>query len=96
MAHIVTHYDQQVRQVSVGAVPFLELLGLVAGAWQLASSALVAQRQLTAGTGERAFYLAKLQTARFYSDYLLPHSSALAHGVIHGGESALEIQDDQF
>ncbi|PJI47284.1 MAG: acyl-CoA dehydrogenase [Pseudomonas sp.] len=94
--HIVVNFDGQMRQVSVGAVPFLELLGLVAGGWQLARSALVAQRQLAAGSSEIGFYQAKLHTARFYAEHLLPRTGSLAHALVHGGDSPLAMADEQF
>ncbi|WP_425317824.1 acyl-CoA dehydrogenase [Pseudomonas nitroreducens] len=90
------HYDRQPRQVALGAVPFLQLLGLVAGGWQLARSALVAWKHQQDGCADPAFYLAKLQTAQFYAGHLLPHAAALASAVIEGGDAALRLADDAF
>jgi 3-(methylsulfanyl)propanoyl-CoA dehydrogenase len=50
---ILSTYGADVRKASVGAVPFLELLGIVAGGWQMARAALVAHRHLAAGRGAR-------------------------------------------
>ncbi|MFK0088449.1 acyl-CoA dehydrogenase [Pseudomonas sp. NPDC090755] len=93
---IVDRYDHQVREVSVGAVPFLELFGIVAGGWQLARSALVAEQQLANGSTEAAFYQGKILSARFYADHWLPRASALTHTVLHGGAAAMEMTDAQF
>jgi hypothetical protein len=38
-----------VRAASAGAVPFLKLLGIVAGGWQMARAALIAQAKIDAG-----------------------------------------------
>ena len=84
------------RSASVGAVPFLELFGIVAGGWQMARAALVAHRRLSDGGGDPAFHRAKLETARFYADHVLARAPGLAHTVVHGAESALAIEDDQF
>lgn len=93
---IVEHYDSRAREVSVGAVPFLELFGIVAGGWQLARSALVAEQQLAKGSSETAFYQGKILSARFYAEHWLPRTSALTHTVLHGGAAALEMTDAQF
>ena len=54
-----------------GATPFLHLTGTVVGGWLMARSALAARRRATDG-GERAFLDAKIATARFYADHILP------------------------
>jgi hypothetical protein len=80
----------------VGAVPFLDLFGIVAGGWQLGESALVAQHRLKEGSAEQAFYSAKLVTADFYAEHILARASGLAQTVIQGGDAALAMDDEQF
>lgn len=94
--YIVSGYGSDVQKVSVGAVPFLELFGIVAGGWQMASAALIAHQKLTEGCGDKAFYEAKLKTARFYADHVLAKASGLAHTVVNGAEGALAIADEHF
>jgi 3-(methylthio)propanoyl-CoA dehydrogenase len=90
VAYVVENYASDIRGVSVGAVPLLKLFGTVAGGWQLLRSASIAQRRLTeAGGGDAAFYEAKILTARFYADYILPQSSGLAHSIVYGAAGAL-------
>jgi alkylation response protein AidB-like acyl-CoA dehydrogenase len=60
------------------AVPFLELSSLVAGGWLLARAAQIAQQRLAEGTPDARFYQAKIASARFYADHLLPQAQALA------------------
>ncbi len=93
---IVSTYGADMRRASVGAVPFLELFGVVAGGWQTARAALVAHRHLAAGRGEPGFLRAKLGTARFYADHVLVRASGLARTVVTGAEGALAIEDDQL
>jgi 3-(methylthio)propanoyl-CoA dehydrogenase len=93
---VVTTYGTDVRKVAVGAVPFLELFGIVAGGWQTARAALVAHRRLAEGAGEAGFYRAKLATARFYGDHVLVRAPDLARTVVTGAEGALAIEDDQL
>jgi alkylation response protein AidB-like acyl-CoA dehydrogenase len=94
--HIATRFGEDVRGVHVGAVPFLKLLGIVSGGWQLARGALVARKKLVAGNGDAAFHQAKVATARFYADHVLAQAHGLAHTVIRGGAGALALADDQF
>ena len=85
------------RAVAAGAVPFLKLFGVVAGGWQMARAARVAQDRLTTGdNSDPNFYRAKLATARFYADHLLPQAHGLAHAVMHGASTVLESDDILF
>jgi alkylation response protein AidB-like acyl-CoA dehydrogenase len=93
--HIVANYGKDTKSVSVGAVPFLKLLGIVAGGWQMARAALVAQKKIAGGDAD-PFYPAKIATTRFYADHVLSAAAALSHAVIHGGAGALALAEDQF
>jgi alkylation response protein AidB-like acyl-CoA dehydrogenase len=90
--YVVENYATDIRGVSVGAVPMLKLFGIVAGGWQLLRSALIAQRQLAARSGngaDAAFCAAKVMTSRFYADYVLSQASGLAHSIVHGAAGTL-------
>jgi 3-(methylthio)propanoyl-CoA dehydrogenase len=88
--YVVQNYAIDIRAVSVGAVPMLKLFGIVAGGWQLLRSASIAQERLAeASGGDPAFYEAKILSARFYADYVLPQSSGLTHSIMHGAAAAL-------
>jgi hypothetical protein len=93
---VVSTYGKDIRSASVGAVPFLELLGIVAGGWQTGRAALVAERRLPAAGSEAGFLRAKLVTARFYVDHVLARAPGLALTVTEGAEGALAIEDDQL
>jgi hypothetical protein len=84
------------RAAHASAVPYLRLWGLVAGGWQLGRAALVAARHLKDGTGDARFMQAKIHTARFYADALLPQAPGFAQTVIHGGDAALLLAAEQF
>ena len=75
---VVSTYGTDVRKASVGAVPFLELFGTVAGGWQMGRAALAAHRRLSEGQGDAGFHRAKLCTARFYADHVLARAPGLA------------------
>ena len=93
---MVPSYGQHPRQAHAGAVAYLKLWGLAVGGWQMGRAALVAADKLAAGGGDRKFLEAKIATARFYADSLLPQVSALSHSIVHGGESALALTADEF
>ncbi|KJK16803.1 acyl-CoA dehydrogenase [Pseudomonas sp. 2(2015)] len=96
VAFIVAQFPLQPARVAAGAVPFLELLGIVAGGWQMARSALVAHRQLKVGNADQGFYRGKLLTARFYADHWLPQAESLSRIVVQGADAVLEMPDQQF
>ncbi|MEF8755527.1 MAG: acyl-CoA dehydrogenase [Accumulibacter sp.] len=92
---LVANYGKDVRAASAGAVPFLMLLGVVAGGWQMARAALVAQTKIDAGDAD-PFYPAKIGTARFYADHVLSQASGLASSVIDGAAGVLALPEDMF
>ena len=92
---IVANYSKDVRAVSVGAVPFLWLFGIVAGGWQMARAALVSQAKIDAGDKD-AFYASKIVTTRFFADHQLSRASGLASTVIEGAAGALALEEAAF
>ena len=92
---IVERFPVDVRAASASAVPFLRLFGVVAGGWQMARAALVAQARVDAGDGD-PFYLAKVITARFYADHLLTQAEGLASTVVDGSGAVLAMPLDQY
>ena len=93
--YIVANYASDISAVSVGAVPFLRLLGIVSGGWQMARAALVAQAKIAANDGD-PFYPAKITTARFYADHVLAEAPGLSQTVIEGGKGAMALSLDMF
>jgi len=79
-----------------GAVPFLKLMGVVAGGWQMARAALAAERKIAAGEGDAGFFRAKLATARFYAEHVLAQAPALARTATSGAAAVMALEDDQF
>jgi 3-(methylthio)propanoyl-CoA dehydrogenase len=83
------------RAMFAGAVPFLKLMGIVAGGWQMARAALVCERKLSQG-GDKPFLEAKIATARFYGDYVLVQAPGLRDTVVKGGAGVMALAEDQF
>jgi butyryl-CoA dehydrogenase len=66
-----------------GATPFLRLFGLTAGAAYLAEMALAAEAM---GAKDPA-NAARIATARFYAENLLPAAAGLEHAVVSGADA---------
>ncbi len=96
VAYIVATYGADIKSASVGSVPFLKLLGIVAGGWQMGRAALVSARRLAEGSGDASFYSAKITTTRFYADHVLAQAPGLAYAVVNGAAGALALTEDQF
>ena len=92
---IVANYREDVRAASVGAVPFLWLFGIVAGGWQMARAALVAQAKIDGGDND-PFYVAKIVTTRFFADHQLTRADGLAATVVEGAAGALALEESMF
>jgi alkylation response protein AidB-like acyl-CoA dehydrogenase len=93
---IVATYSSDVKAASAGAVPFLQLFGIVAGGWQMARAALAAQAKLAAGDGEAPFYKAKIATSRFYADHILTQALGLRNAIVNGAAGVLALEETQF
>ncbi|MEI7872708.1 MAG: acyl-CoA dehydrogenase [Alphaproteobacteria bacterium] len=79
-----------------GSVPFLRLAGTALGGWLLARSALVAQTRLATRDGDPAFLEAKLITARFYAEVILPPALAQLGPLKAAGRTVFALREDQF
>jgi alkylation response protein AidB-like acyl-CoA dehydrogenase len=77
-----------------GAVPFLKLMGIVAGGWQMARAAIVAEGKRQSGDAQ--FLEAKIATARFYGDHVLVQAPGLRDTVVEGGAGVMALSEDQF
>jgi 3-(methylthio)propanoyl-CoA dehydrogenase len=81
------------RATFAGAVPFLKLMGIVAGGWQMARAASVAEKKKDS---DKAFYEAKIATARFYAEHVLVQAPGLRDMVVKGGAGVMGLSDEQF
>jgi hypothetical protein len=79
-----------------GSVPFLRLAGTALGGWLLARSALVAQGKLATRDGDPAFLEAKVITARFFAEVILPPALAQLGPLKAAGRTVFALKDDQF
>ncbi len=92
---IVANFKEQPKAAHAGAVPFLFLLGIVAGGWQMGRAAVIARAKMAAGDGD-PFWAAKQATTRFFADHFLTQAAGLAESVVAGAAGVLEMADDSF
>jgi len=93
---LLANFGRDVRAASAAAVPFLRLMGIVAGGWQMARAALIAEQRLAGGKADKPFYAAKIATARFYADQLLVQAPGLAATVTSGAGGVMTLDESQF
>jgi alkylation response protein AidB-like acyl-CoA dehydrogenase len=93
---IVATYGTDAKAAHAGAVPFLTLMGIVCGGWQMARAAVAAQGQLTRGEGDAAFLSAKIGTARFFADHFLSQARGLRDAIVEGAPGVLALAEEQF
>jgi acyl-CoA dehydrogenase len=93
---MVITYGNDIKAAHAGAVPFLKLMGIVCGGWQMARAALVARQRLSEGKGDKSFYEAKIKTARFYADHILTQAPGLRNTIVHGAAGVMALAEEQF
>ncbi len=93
---ILAHAGKDPRVAFAGAVPFLKLMGIVCGGWQMARAALISERKLAANDGDAAFYSAKIVTARFFGDHVLSQAGGLRDTVVNGSGAVMALSEEQF
>ncbi len=92
---IVATNKDDIKAVYAGSVPFLKLMGIVLGGWQMARAALAAQRVMASG-GDSSFCEAKIATARFFAEHVLSQAPGLRDTITNGAKGVLALAEDQF
>ena len=93
VGYIVSHAKSEIKAVYAGSFAYLRLCGLLFGAWQMARALLSAQ---ALRAGDPPFFDAKIATARFFAENLLPQTQALAVSILEGGQSTNALAPEQF
>ncbi len=77
------------------SVPYLMLAGNLVAGWQLARALQVAEAELAQGK-DVAFMKAKIVTARFYAEHILPRTAGLRDAIVEGGASVMAMPLESF
>jgi alkylation response protein AidB-like acyl-CoA dehydrogenase len=83
-------------EVGSASVDYLMYSGYATLALLWAQMAKVAQTNLAAGTTEEDFYGAKVKTARFYFQRILPRTATHAISMVAGADSLMELDAEHF
>jgi alkylation response protein AidB-like acyl-CoA dehydrogenase len=78
------------------AVDYLMYSGYVTLAYFWARMAVLAQQKIAAADGDVSFYEAKVMTARFYFERLLPRTESLKTTVLAGADSVMAMPESLF
>lgn len=83
-------------EVGAASVDYLMYSGYVTLAYLWARMAETAQQKLDAGEGDAEFYKAKLTTARFYFQRLLPRTRSLVDTMLSGSDNLMMLEEEHF
>jgi len=84
------------NHLGAGAHHYMTLMGLVTLGWMWLKMARVAAAKLASGGEARAFYEAKLVTARFYAERFLPDAGALRRKLEAGSDATMALSEEGF
>jgi hypothetical protein len=83
---------QNADEAGAAAVDYLMYSGYVVLAYFWARMAVVAQAKIAAGEGDSSFYEAKLHTARFYFQRLLPRAASHREALLSGADNLMDME----
>ncbi|MCP5190337.1 MAG: acyl-CoA dehydrogenase C-terminal domain-containing protein [Pseudomonadales bacterium] len=87
---------QNPDEAGSAAVDYLMYSGYVTLAYFWARMALLAQRKIDEAQGDVSFYEAKLMTARFYYERLLPRTVSLKQTMLSGADNLMQMPEALF
>ncbi len=87
---------QNPDEVGAASVDYLMYCGYVLMAYMWARAAKTALTALAAGTHEEDFYRAKLATARYYFERILPRTVTLVATIHSGADNLMDLAADHF
>ncbi|NNL49108.1 MAG: acyl-CoA dehydrogenase, partial [Acidimicrobiia bacterium] len=91
-AHLMASLPNDPNQALAGATPFLRLLGTVLGGHFMGQSLVAAESLADARDGDQEFLEAKIATASFYLDQLLPQAIGLVDAIVAPDEALFAIE----
>jgi len=84
------------NNLGAGAHHYMHIMGIVTLGWMWLRMAKVAGAALAAGTDDKAFYEAKLVTARYFAERYTPDAGALRRKIEAGSEAMMALAPEQF
>lgn len=93
---LLANADANPANAGAVAYHFLMMLGLVAGGWQMARAALIANEKLTSGAVDKSFYKAKILSACFFAEQSMARVLGHAQTIKAGGATMMSMTVDQL
>ncbi len=93
---LMKHGMADPNQAGAAAYSFMTLMGIVVLGWMWLKMALASGAAIAAGDGDRGFHEAKLVTARFFAERMLPDAGALRRKIEGGAESLMALPVEAF
>lgn len=87
---------QNPNQVGAGAHPYMHLMGVVALGLMWLRMAKAANEALASGAEDKAFLEAKVVTARYFADRVMPEAGALRRKIEGGSEAMMALPPEMF
>ena len=87
---------QNPDHLGAGAHHYMHIMGIVSLGLMWLRMATVAQTKLDGGADDKAFYEAKLATARYYGDRFLPDAGALRRKLEAGADTMMALGEEAF
>ena len=84
------------EEAGAAAADYLRMLGLVAMGYMFARSAKIAADKAPTANGDAGFYEAKLVSARFFMDRILPQATGLFLALKGGKAAMMAMPEDAF
>jgi hypothetical protein len=83
-------------EAGAAAVDYLMYSGYVCLAYFWARMAAISRQKIAAADGDTSFYEAKVMTAKFYFDRLLPRTQAHKQALLSGADNVMEMPEALF
>ncbi len=87
---------QNPNHLGGGAHHYMHIMGIVALGLMWLRMAKVAAAKLAEGAEDKAFYEAKLTTARYFAERFMPDAGALRRKIEAGSDAMMELTPEQF
>ncbi len=93
VAFMTAHGKTDPNAVYAGSVPYLMLAGNLVAGWQMARALMAAEDAMAS---DAAFMAAKIATARFYAEHILPRCASLRDAIVEGADSVTALSLEAF
>lgn len=84
------------EEAAAGSSEYLRIMALAAFAYFWAQMAEVALKKLSSGEGDKEFYEAKIATARFYMQKIMPYGYGLLASLVNGAKPVMAMKEEHF